>query len=82
MRGHEARDQSRIVQTAVAVVDALDMQIIDSTRHVIGWTFLAGMGDEPETLTSRAFENAFELGRRVAALGRIEPDADNLVAIG
>ncbi|MNL82270.1 hypothetical protein D3C87_2096120 [compost metagenome] len=50
--------------------------------HIGGRAFLAGVGAQFQAQVAGGGEDALELGRRVADLGRIQSDADEVVQVG
>src|SRR6185369_7959004 len=69
-----------IVERPIAVIDALDLQEIERLSDIVGRPLLAGMGDGMQAEPAGAGEHALEFRRRMALLGRIEPDADDALA--
>ena len=78
----QALDQRRIVDAANAVVDSLHAQQVDRGGDVRRGPLLAGMRDDVQAQLAALREDARELLRRVAALARVEPDADDLPGVG
>jgi len=64
------------------VVDALDLQEIERLADIFRRPLFAGMGDRMEAEPAGAGEDALELGRRMALLRGIQPDADEAPAPG
>ena len=70
-----------LLVAARRVVDAFDRQHVERRAHVGRRPFLAGVGDDAQAGSTRLGEDAGELLRRVAALRRIEADADPQVGV-
>ncbi len=77
----KALHQRRVFDAAHAVVDARHAEQIDRVADIGRRAFFTGMRNAQKTLSERASKNAFELSRRVAGLARVEPDADDPVAV-
>ena len=63
------------------MIDALDLQHVERIADVLRRTLFAGMRDRMQAELAAAREHASELLRRVAALARVESDANELAAI-
>ena len=58
--------QCRFFHRPIAVIDAIDIQLLDRLPDIFGRTFLASMGDQSETFCAARREKAFEFWRRVS----------------
>ena len=63
------------------MVNPLDLQRVERAPDVLGRTLLAGVRHQPEPECAATREYAGKLFRRMAALARRQPDADDLVAL-
>ncbi|MNI33084.1 hypothetical protein D3C73_870120 [compost metagenome] len=63
------------------MVHAVDVQQVQRLADVFGRAFLAGVGAQLQPQVAGGGEDALELGRRMADLGRIQPDADEVAPI-
>ena len=79
--GDEAVDERRVLETADAVVDPADAEVVEGLAHVLGRALLAGVRDGEEALGPGAVEHGPEVDRRVPGLRRVEPDRDDVVAV-
>ncbi len=77
----KAGDQFRVLEAADAVVDALGVEDVEGVGDVGGRALLAGVGDGVEPHGAGAGEDAGKSFRRVAALGGVEADAEDAVAL-
>jgi nitrite reductase/ring-hydroxylating ferredoxin subunit len=68
-RLREAPHQRGILESAIAVVDAVDLEDIERLPDIGRRTLLAGMGHDAEAERAGAGERFLELARRVADLG-------------
>ena len=62
------------------MVDPLGPQHVERLGHVVRRSLFGRVGDQPQAFGRRAPVHVLEQRRRVADLGRVEPDADELVA--
>ena len=72
-------DQSGILHGPHPVVDALHPEQVERLAHVVRAALLARVGHQPQTFGRRQLVYLGEQRRRVADLGRVESDADELV---
>ena len=72
-------DQRGVLHRPHAVVDALDLEQIQRLAHGVRAALLAGVRDQPQALGGGHLVRAGEQRGRVAHLGGVEPDADELV---
>jgi hypothetical protein len=72
-------DQAGVLHRPHAVVDALDVQQVERLVHGVRAALLAGVGDQPQAFGRGLLVHLREQGGRVADLGGVEPDADELV---
>ncbi len=77
----QALHQRRILGDTHAVVDASHLKHVERLADVRRRALFAGVGDRDEALGPRPREHAGERARRVPALGRVEPDAGQPVAV-
>jgi hypothetical protein len=71
-------DQAWILHRPHAVIDALDVQQVESLVHGVRTALLAGVGDQPQAFGGSLLVHLREQRGRVADLGGVEPDADEL----
>ena len=81
LRSNELGDERRILLAAHAVIDPLDVQQLDRLANVCRWALLAGVRDRAKSVRARLREHALELAGRIAALARVEADADERIAM-
>ncbi len=72
-------DQPRVLHGPYAVVDALDVQQVERLVHGVRAALLPRVRDQPQALGRGLPVHLGEQRGRVADLGGIEPDADELV---
>ena len=77
----KTRDQRLILQRAIAVIDPADAEVVERLPHVLRWSLFAGMRDRKKAGVAGTAEHVLELARRIADLGRVKPDAHDLVAM-
>jgi hypothetical protein len=75
----QLRDQPRVLHRPYAVVDALDVQQVQGLVHGVWAALLPGVRDQPQAFGRGLLVHLGEQRGRVADLGGIEPDADELV---
>ncbi len=81
-RRGQAAHQGGIAERGVAVVDAPHLQDVERLAHVVRGPLLAGVRHGQEALGAGPREDLRELARRMVALGRIETDGHDAVAVG
>ena len=64
------------------MVDALHVQHVERALDVLGRPLLARMCDEVQSQLAAACKHTRELLRRVVALAAVQPDADEMLAVG
>ncbi len=72
-------DQPGVLHGPHAVVDALDVQQVERLVHGVRAALLPRVRDQPQALGRGLLVHLGEQRGRVADLGGIEPDADELV---
>src|SRR3546814_14991040 len=80
--GREARDERGVLEAAVAMVDAVDLEQVERLMHIFGRPLLAGVRDDPEPDGAGAREDALEFRWRMADFGRVETDAVDAIQPG
>src|SRR3546814_20261106 len=80
--GREARDERGVLEAAVAMVDAVDLEQVERLMHIFGRPLLAGVRDDPEPDGAGARKDALEFRWRMADFGRIAPAAVDAIQPG
>ncbi len=78
---HQPVDQRVVLHAPDAVVDPEDVQHVERLADVLRRPLLPRVRDRQQTLGTGPVVDRRELRRRVARLGRVEPDADDRVAV-
>ncbi len=80
--GREPPQQRRVLDAADAVVDPLHPEQVDRLPDVVRRAFLPGVRDGVQAEPPGGVEDRGEVARRVADLGRVEPDGEELAGVG
>ncbi len=74
--------QVGVLKSPDAVIDPLGPECVQRTPDILGRALLAGMGDRPQPHRSGPGKDPGEVLRRMADLGGVEPDGDDLIEVG
>ena len=77
----ETRDQRRIFQRAIAVIDPPDAEVVEGFPHILRGPFFTGVRDREKARVAGAAKDMLEFAGRIADLGGIKPNAHDFIAM-